>query len=143
MSGLKALFLNENSNTHYGRCCACSLQLTIQDSMKEGDLLTDIFGLFSEVSKFIRCSAKWTHALNQRKEDIQEPSIGIQILWPTRWDQLWFESTWHSQHCEKESWPPRNKDDSFILKYVKLHFVDFKEFRWTVRADVINGIITN
>ena len=51
-------------------CYTNTLQLAIQDSVKENDLLMFIFYLGSDVFKHFRCSPRRTHALNQRKEGI-------------------------------------------------------------------------
>lgn len=83
-NGLKTLILNKNPKATYVHCYAHSLQLAVQDSVRQSNVMNDVLDLCSEVAKFIRRSAKRTFALKQLKEEIQEPSIGIRSLCPTR-----------------------------------------------------------
>ena len=83
-NGLKTRILNSNPKAYYVHCYAHSLQLAIQDSVKQSKLMNSIFDICSEISKLIRKSPKRTAQLQQLKEEIQEPSIGIRALCPTR-----------------------------------------------------------
>lgn len=83
-NGLKTLILNSNPKAHYIHCYAHSLQLAVQDSVKQSTLMGSVFGVCSEVAKLIRSSPKRSIALAKLKEEISEPSIGIRTLCPTR-----------------------------------------------------------
>ena len=83
-NGLKTLILEKNPKASYVHCYAHSLQLAVQDSVRQSHVMNDVLDLCSEVAKLIRNSTKRTAALNKLKEEIQEPSIGIRAICPTR-----------------------------------------------------------
>ena len=70
-AGLKTLFLAENEKAHYIHCYAHSLQLAIQDAVKERKTMSDVFDLCNEVSKLIRNSPRRTHDFQKLKEEIK------------------------------------------------------------------------
>ena len=82
--GLKTLILDANPKASYVHCYAHSLQLAIQDSVKQSKLMSTIFDVYSEISKLIRKFPKTTPGLQQLKKDIPEPSISMRALCPTR-----------------------------------------------------------
>ena len=84
-NGLKTLILNENPKAVYIHCYAHSLQLAVSDSVKQLKPLREVLGLCSEVAKLIRKSPKRTSTLNALKSEINEPSVGIRSLCPTRY----------------------------------------------------------
>lgn len=84
-AGLKTLILDGNSKAHYIHCYAHSLQLAVQDTVKESKPMRDVFDICSEVAKLIRKSPRRTAALAKLKEEINEPSVGIRTLCPTRY----------------------------------------------------------
>lgn len=83
-NGLKTLILKENPKAHYVHCYAHSLQLAVQDTVRQSDLMNSVFDLCSEIAKLIRNSPKRTTALKRLKEEIQETTIGVRSLCPTR-----------------------------------------------------------
>lgn len=83
-NGLKTLILKENPKATYVHCYGHSLQLAVQDAVKNNDVMSDALELCSEVSSLIRRSPCRTAALEKIKDAIKEPSIGIRSLCPTR-----------------------------------------------------------
>lgn len=83
-NGLKTLILKSNPKAHYIHCYAHSLQLAIQDSVKDSPLMISAFGVCSEVAKLIRNFPKRSTSLAKLKEEIAEPSVGIRTLCSTR-----------------------------------------------------------
>ena len=83
-NGLKTLLLSENPKAHYLHCYGHSLQLAVQDATKSSKLMGEAIDLCSEVSALIRKSSKRTAMLDDLKEAIKEPSVGIRSLCPTR-----------------------------------------------------------
>lgn len=84
-SGLKTLMLQQNPRAHYIHCYAHSLQLGVQDSVKQSKLMADVLDLCSEIARLIRKSPKRSAELKSLKEQIHEPAIGIRQLCPTRY----------------------------------------------------------
>ncbi|XP_067942113.1 zinc finger MYM-type protein 1-like [Watersipora subatra] len=83
-AGLKTL-LAGNPKEHYVHSYAHVLQLAIQDSVKVSPLLTQVLGVCSEVAKLIKLSPKRSAGLDKLKEEVQDTSVGIRTLCPTRW----------------------------------------------------------
>jgi hypothetical protein len=83
-NGLKSLILEANPRASYVHCYAHSLQLGVQDAVKDSQLLSNALDLCSEVASMIRKSPKRARLLSDLKQEIKEPSIGIRSLCPTR-----------------------------------------------------------
>lgn len=83
-NGLKTLILEDNKKASYIHCYAHSLQLSIQDATKCSRVFSDAIDVCSEVANLIRSSPKRLASLKTIKQQIQEPSINIRSLCPTR-----------------------------------------------------------
>ena len=84
-NGLKTLILATNPKAIYIHCYAHSLQLAVNDSVKQLKPISEVLDLCCEVAKLVRKSPKRTAALKALKAEIQEPTVGIRSLCPTRW----------------------------------------------------------
>ena len=124
---------------HYVHCYARALQLAIQGSVKESDLLADTFWfmlwslqayqVLSKVNPYSE-PAEWgdSRAKNWYMDT---------LLYKVRSTIIWINMLRKEAGCQ---WIKMMASYRSMTNYILLISMNF---RWTVRADAVNGIITN
>lgn len=85
LNGVAKQILDKNDKALYIHCYGHSLNLAVQDAVKENSLLRDTLDVCNEIIKLIKNSSKRQSVLDAIKEDKDSSAIGIRTLCPTRY----------------------------------------------------------
>lgn len=83
-SGLKTLVLKVNKKALYTHCFGHSLNLAVQDTVKQITVIRDVLDATYEVTKLVKYSPKRESLLTEIKKEVSSSGGGIRTLCPTR-----------------------------------------------------------
>lgn len=84
-TGVAKNILNEEPRALYTHCYCHTLNLRLNDTVRNNNILRDTFDTVHEISKLIKFSPKRDTVFEELKQEISPDTPGFRVLCPTRW----------------------------------------------------------